>query len=310
VPKPYILVKGIQVLQDGKIPATEEKIKTKEMRLMEFEKREYFPQHIILSTTSTCLRAKIKDLTSAKDMWEVVKSDATMKSTLYLLNAEEQLANMKLYDDKDSQTHLSEIKHHFYLMLQRRNNLISMGSTISDSRFNTIIMTSLPESYRPTLQTITAAERANLALGKSSKVMKADDLIAFLIEEAQHRIIIEERARVAESALAAHARERSGRGKPKEVSKSESEDTCKNCKRPGHTKFDCWSKGGGKEGQGLKQKKAKAKEKEPAAIADDNDKQMFAFTCTSSVKVQLQDWEKTESGLDPNRSRPEIIRTN
>jgi len=196
--KPYILVKGIQVLQDGKIPATEEQIETKEMRLMEFKKCKYFAQHIILSTTSTRLRAKIKDLTSAKDVWEVVKSDATMKSTLYLLNAEEQLANMKLYDDEDSQTHLSEIKHHFDLMLQQHNNLIYMGSTISNSRFNTIIMTSLPESYRPTLQTITAAKRANLALGKSSKVMKADDLIAFLIEEAQHRVIIEERARVAD----------------------------------------------------------------------------------------------------------------
>jgi len=176
-------------------------------------------------------------------------------------------------------------------------------------------MTSLPESYQPTLQTITAAERANLALGKSSKVMKADDLIAFLIEEAQHCVIIEERARVAESALAAHARRRSGRGKPKEVSKSESEDTCKNCERPGHTKFDCWSKGGGKEGQGPKQKKAKGKEKESAAIADDNDEQMFAFTCTSDCsntarthatpKSQLQDHvdSATSQYYHPNHSK-------
>jgi len=118
VPKPYILVKGIQVLQDGKIPATEEQIETKEMRLMEFEKREYFAQHIILSTTSTHLGAKIKDLTSAKEMWEVVRKDATTKSTLYLLDAEDQLASMKLHDDDDPITHLSEIKQHFELMLQ------------------------------------------------------------------------------------------------------------------------------------------------------------------------------------------------
>jgi len=145
-------------------------------------------------------------------------------------------------------------------------------------------MTSLPESYQPTLQTITAAERTNLALGTLSKKMKADDLISFLIKEAQYCAIIEETARVAESALAAHARGRSGRGKPKEVSKSESEDTCKNCERPGHTKSDCWSKGGGKEGQGLKQKrKDKAKESESAIIAasEDNDK-LFVFTCTSN----------------------------
>jgi len=82
----------------------------------------------------------------------------TTKSTLFLLDAEEQLMSMKLSDNDDSKAHLAEIKQHFQLMLQRHENLIKMGSTLSDTRFNTLIMTSLPESYRPTLQTITAAE--------------------------------------------------------------------------------------------------------------------------------------------------------
>ena len=61
-----------------------------------------------------------------------------------------------------------------------------MGSTLSDTRFNTIIMSSLPESYRPTLQTITASERASKLTGGQSQQMKPDDLIVFLIEEGQH----------------------------------------------------------------------------------------------------------------------------
>ena len=61
---------------------------------MEFERQEYFAQHIILSTTLTRLGAKIKGLTTAKEMWDVVKAEATTKSTLYILDAEEQLANM------------------------------------------------------------------------------------------------------------------------------------------------------------------------------------------------------------------------
>jgi len=84
---------------------------------MEFERQEYFAQHIILSTTSTCLGAEIKGLTTAKEMWDVVRAKATTKSTLYILDAEEQLANMKLYNDEDSQTHLSKIKNHFEIML-------------------------------------------------------------------------------------------------------------------------------------------------------------------------------------------------
>ena len=51
-------------------------------------------------------------------------------------------------------------------------------------------MHSLPESYRPALQTITAAERASTASGgTSTNKMKPDDLMNFFIEEAQHHII-------------------------------------------------------------------------------------------------------------------------
>ena len=98
------------------------------------------------------------------------------RSTLYLLDAEDQLCSMKLTDNDDSKAHLSELKQHFQLMLQRHDNLVKMGSTLSDTRFNTIIMSSLPESYRPTLQTITAAEQAGKLAGGQSHQMKPDDL--------------------------------------------------------------------------------------------------------------------------------------
>ncbi|KAF8808289.1 hypothetical protein BYT27DRAFT_7189077 [Phlegmacium glaucopus] len=97
-PKPFAIVGGVAVLADRTTSATEEQIETKEIRITEFEKREYLAQHIILSTTSPRLGAKIKSLTSAKDMWKIVKADVTMKSTLYIL---------------------IELKQHFQLMLQR-----------------------------------------------------------------------------------------------------------------------------------------------------------------------------------------------
>src|SRR5882762_4748665 len=73
-------------------------------------------------------------------MWDIVKSDATTKSTLYLLDVEDELASMKLGDTKDPKTHLSELKEHFQLMIQCRNNLVEMGSVLSDSRYRTIII--------------------------------------------------------------------------------------------------------------------------------------------------------------------------
>ena len=166
-----------------------------------------------------------------------------------------------------------------------------MGSEISDTRFNTMIMSSLPESYHPTLQTITASKRASILTGGSdsaSKKMKPSDLIAFLMEEAQHHIINDKRTKNSEQSLAAHGKKK-GKGKSNKrkaddkALNADSEIICHNCKRKGHKKADCWAKGGGKEGQGPRQKKSKKKTKAATVAAvDDNDKELFAFTCTSN----------------------------
>ena len=60
---------------------------------------------------------KLKSLKTVKEMWDVVKMDATLKSTLNILDAEDQLLSMKLEDNEDPATHLSELKQHFQLML-------------------------------------------------------------------------------------------------------------------------------------------------------------------------------------------------
>ena len=294
-PVPYAISKGTPMLADGKTPASEDQIEAKESKIIEFEKREYLARHILMSTTSTRLASKIKGLQTAEAMWKAVKEDATSKSTLFLLDAEDQLSTMKIADNDDPKAHLTELKSHFQLMLQRRDNLIKIGSTLSETRFNIIIMSSLPESYRPTLQTITAAERANKLSGLQSSTMKADDLISFIIEEAQHRVINDERTKTAESALAARTKP-VNKGKSKKKVKANLDVTCDNCSKLGHSKADCYSKGGEKEGQGPWQKK-KGKTKETVVVAaDDNKEELFAFTCTS-------DYVAVANTLDLPRSK-------
>ena len=128
-----------------------------------------------------------------------------------------------------------------------------MGSTISDSRYKTIIMSLLPESYRPTFQTITAAEHVSTLLGtSSSRAMKPNNLINFITEEAQHRIINDKHTKNMESTLTALSKKQRTRKQCSNKGKEKSTPgaTCENCKNTGHTKADCWAKGGGKEGQG------------------------------------------------------------
>ena len=288
-PKPYVLVTGVPVLVDGTTQALEDQIEARETKIVDYNKCEYLAQHVILSITSTHLSNRIKNLKTSHDMWDAVKVDTTTKSTLFLLDAEDQLASMKLAENDDPKVHLTEVKQQFQLMGQGHNNLLKMGSTISDLRYNTIIMSSLPELYRPTLQTITAAEWASTLLGtSSSRAMKPDDLITFIKEEAQHCVINDECTKNAESTLAALGKkQRTGKhcsNKGKE--KSTPSATCKNCKNAGHTKTDCWAKGGGKEGQGPRGQNSKKGEKkvETAAAAEvtSNADEIFTFTCMSN----------------------------
>ena len=287
-PKLYVLVAGVPVLMDGTTQATEDQIKAREMKIIDYDMREYLAQHIILSMTSTHLSNKIKNLKTSHDMWDVVKVDATTKSTLFLLNVEDQLASMKLAENDNPKGHFTEVKQHFQLMGQQHNNLLKMGSTISDSRYNTIIMSSLPELYQPTLQTITAVKHASTLLGtSSSRAMKPDDLITFIMEEAQHCIINDKHTKNVESTLTALGKKQRTRKHCSNKGKEKSTPgmTCENCKNTGHTKANCWSKGEGKEGQGPRgwnSKKGEKKAETAAAVeATGNADEIFAFTCTS-----------------------------
>ena len=95
-----------------------------------------------------------------------------------------------------------------------------------------------------------------------------------------------ERTKAAESALLAHGKTQKGlkTNKRKSKPKSNPDEHCENCNRDRHLKVDCWSKGGGKEGQGPKQKKSKGNDKGPevAAVAESkpDDDELFVFTCT------------------------------
>ena len=138
--------------------------------------------------------------------------------------------------------------------------------------------------------------------------MKADDLMAFITEEAQHQVINDEHTKTAKLALAAYTK---GAIKPKGKKrvKAKADITCDNCKHPGHSKPDCYSKGGGKEGQNPKQKcKAKAKETKNIVVAADDDKNiMFTFTCTSNYVAVAEDLDvpklRLETCIDSSASQ-------
>lgn len=206
---------GVMVLSDGKTPVSEEKID-------EYDRKENTVYHVILSTTSTWLGTKVKNLKTVKKMWEEVKRDMTSKSTLFIIDVEDKLSTMKCQESSDSKTHLTKIIAHFNLMVQWKENLLQMGSLISDTHFNMIIMASLPASYSPAKQTISATEHT------SKTPMSPSDLIAFFTKEAWNWYLEDQRANQAESALMAHGLKQKKKPGQKDKKKGVK---CKNCGR-------------------------------------------------------------------------------
>ena len=66
--KPYAVVAGVLVLADGTTQASDDQVESKELKIVDYDKKEYLTQHVILSTTSMRLRIKLKSLKTAKEM--------------------------------------------------------------------------------------------------------------------------------------------------------------------------------------------------------------------------------------------------
>ena len=179
-----------------------------------------------------------------------------------------------------------------------------MGSTLLDMHFSTLIMSSLPPSYHPAIQTITTAEKIGVMHGTAIRPkMLPNGLINFFTEEVQHHAIDDEHSKLAESALLAHAKKakKSDPCKAKKNPKANPDEHCDNCSKDGHTKEECWSKGGGKEGQGPRQKipKKGAKPTDSAVIADNkqNHDDLFMFTCATSFATVVANSDAPELQL-------------
>ena len=269
-PVMYVLVSGIYVGSDGKTPVTEDQLEAREDKVDEYERRSYLAQHVILSSVSPRMGSLIKNMKSAKEMWDKVKEESTSKSTLHIIDAEEQLARMNCEDSSDPATHLADMKAHLDLMDKRYHNLLAIGSTWDDNRYGHLILGSLPESYRSIVQTLSAQRTTST----SNTLPKSSALQSLILNEAEHRVIISDRSKGSNSAMFAKKS-----NKPK-TTKKKFTGECYGCGEKGHKKDKCLKGSSNKSDQAASKKDKKiTKTESVAAVA--NDEELFAFTCTS-----------------------------
>src|SRR5262245_36406652 len=271
VPVMYAQVNGTYVSSDGKTPATEDQLEAREEKIVDYEKRSYLAEHMILTSVSPRMASLIRNMKSANEMWVKVKEDCTNKSMIHVIDAEAQFAAMTCSDSSDPATHLSDMKSHLELMEKRFQNLNAIGSTWDASRYSQAILSSLPESYRPIIQTLSVQKESTGKLPDSSALYK------IIINEANHRVI---QSNNSGSAMYANDKAKKAK-KPKKKFNGE----CFGCGEKGHKKPDCPKEKADKseDRSSSKDKKTKVKDTKSesvAAVAEAED-EMFAFTATS-----------------------------
>jgi Reverse transcriptase (RNA-dependent DNA polymerase)/gag-polypeptide of LTR copia-type len=220
----------------------------------EWRQAEAIAKQQIASSIPDSLFMKVRAKGTAYEIWTELGKHFEKRSRMVSIDLRRRLQELRCADKGD-------ITEHFATMRTMREDLASMGETLTENDFYAIIMGSLPSSYDPYLSALNATSSV---LGTH---LSPDDLMLSIIEEYERRALKSKGKQKDENAaFYSNDAEKGQKGS----SNPKRNGDCHNCGKKGHWTRDCYAEGGGKEGQGPKQKSKKGKwrgKKETAATA-------------------------------------------
>ena len=148
-------------------------------------------------------------------------------------------------------------------MMEIKEHLAEMKCPVSDESFVSYICTSLSlvPNYQTLLTTLSAASH------ESGKKLTSSNLIWHLNEEANSIVLEDSINKSNATMMAATTKSRGGKGKDKS-NKEKRHCTNPNCRKDGHTKDQCFAKGGGKEKEAPEWFKKMSERKVPSSSAN------------------------------------------
>ena len=188
---------------------------------------------ILINAMEESVNAQLSHLTTAAEIWaEARRLFAGQTITDYMLTITN-LVTAKYEEGEDVTEHIAKFK-------TWRRDLILMQRDIPDDLYACFLRISMPAAWN------------YVFAGLPAKYTSA---------EVERRIKDESGVRKNQETTAAYMTRGAGKSK-KTNSPIPGQPFCTNCKKNGHLIADCWSSGGGKEGQGPRQKKKRGDKKD------------------------------------------------
>jgi transposase InsO family protein len=233
---------GLDGLLDGTVPKPEPKDKDKpsedeKKAIQEWNQKDAKARNRLDICITETVAAHLDIAGSAKEMWEILAAMYEPKGMAAVTSARRRFIKTCAEEQTDIPTHISDLR-------QQQARLHLMGSLIPDKEFSMHLLTSLPDSWDGFISSYFGAT------GTSKINLTSQELIAVIQEEDRRR---KEKSGGSETAM--FTKQKGG------YQQQKTPLTCHNCKKPGHLKADCWSPGGGKEGQGPRRRKRNGKDR-------------------------------------------------
>src|SRR5882762_7911695 len=229
----------------------------------------------IATTIPDSLFIEVRKEVTARLMWEAVRMKREKKSRMVTVDLRRKLQAEKCSEHDDMRAHLNKLQ-------TMREDLASMGASIVDEDFTSIILGSIPPSYDTYIAAITATSTL------LNQALTPTNLIDAICDKADRKAIKNPKPKREEhdAAFVAGQPKRGGGNSGSKKSKKDVE--CFNCHKKGHLKRDCWAPGGGAEGKGPKNQKGK--QKETAAKTEAKDDEDTDAVWMASAEENVRAW--------------------
>ena len=181
---------------------------------------------------------RIKTTANVHNTWEILKQVFEEWSKVLAMDVIQRFWNKCCKEDKS-------VRNHFKYLADLCEQLPAMGKAVMDEDYTDTLLTSLLASYDSTVSSMSMSMRFG------TKVLTSEIFKQFILDKSECQQVKDKYVESCNEALATE----SGSWKGKDKSKDKKKVECYNCHKTRHYKSECWAKGGGKEGQGLRRGK-------------------------------------------------------